>query len=58
LIYALTEVVEIIEPDVMDAIRRHLEKEEVRRVMDEIMGSGAAGTALRATVNNVRYMGE
>jgi succinyl-diaminopimelate desuccinylase len=51
LIMALRSVEDIIPAHVPDAILEHLRKPEVRAVMDEIMGSGAADIALEPTLN-------
>jgi succinyl-diaminopimelate desuccinylase len=51
LITALTSVEDIIPPHIPDSIKEHVEKPEVRAVMDEIMGKGAADIALKPTLN-------
>jgi succinyl-diaminopimelate desuccinylase len=47
LIVALTSVEDIVPPHIPDSIKEHLQKPEVRAVMDEIMGKGA----LKPTLN-------
>lgn len=51
LIGRLVAVVERIEPTWDDEVRKQLEREEVRQVIDEIMGPGAHQSVLRPTVN-------
>jgi succinyl-diaminopimelate desuccinylase len=51
LIGRLVAVVEQIEPTWDDEVRKQLEREEVRKVIDEIMGQGAHRSVLRPTVN-------
>lgn len=51
LIAALTSVEDIVPPYIPDSIKEHLRKPEVRAVMDEIMGKGAADVALKPTLN-------
>jgi len=51
LIAALTSVEDIVPPHIPDSIKEHLQKPEVRAVMDEIMGKGAADIALKPTLN-------
>lgn len=43
--------IEDLVPDIPDVIRRNLEREETRKVVDEIMGKGAADIILKPTVN-------
>lgn len=51
LIGRLVKVVEGIEPEWDDEVRKQLEREEVRKVIDEIMGKGAHMSVFRPTVN-------
>jgi len=51
LIGRLVEVVESIEPQWDEEVRKQLEREEVGRVIDEIMGDGARRSVLTPTVN-------
>lgn len=44
-------VVEDIEPDVPADLRAYLQREEVRRTIDECMGAGAADISLKTTLN-------
>lgn len=51
LIVRLVAVVEAIQPEWDDDVRKQLEREEVRNVIDEIMGPGAYKSVMRPTVN-------
>lgn len=51
LIGRLVDVVQAIQPEWEDDVRRHLEREDVRKVIDEIMGPGACESVMTPTVN-------
>lgn len=50
LITKLLKIEELV-PDLPDELRMHFDSDEVQKVADEIMGSGAAGVLLQPTVN-------
>jgi succinyl-diaminopimelate desuccinylase len=50
LIHRLDSVQDLL-PDLDPDLRRYLEREDVRRVADEIMGTGAADSLLKVTLN-------
>ncbi|KEF61862.1 uncharacterized protein A1O9_03433 [Exophiala aquamarina CBS 119918] len=51
LIGRLVDVVEAIQPEWDDEVHKQLKREEVTKVIDEIMGEGAHTSVLRPTVN-------
>ncbi|KAK5064600.1 hypothetical protein LTR84_000434 [Exophiala bonariae] len=51
LIGRLVETVQAIVPEWDEDVRRHLERKDVRRVIDEIMGRGASESVTTPTVN-------